>query len=405
MSFNLDIHKYSIPELLDVIGISNKSRPFISKDLLRTSVLNLMDEVGCKDFKVNGFLKECYGKLCDHYNLSYSIEDLLVKHVNHVGDHQIKLHNDNNSHLAHNLRFKQGRINPLLRQTFLQEININTLFRPNYATSSAADYQFTMPNPVKNVVSMRLSSFEMPCCIYAISAASKSNEFTVHAYNYGNNSIIQDFTPTTFVLPDGNYTGAELVAYINTNFFNIAPYDRINAEFDPTTKRITFKPRSTASSNEFYDIDFGLSANQGRPYQLNLGWMIGFRQPTYASINVGDDFSNANRVFTAESCYSECYSKYMLLQVNDFNNNHNIIMDTPYQQGMIRSTELLGKIPVCSDCESITPCCKNMKKREYFGPVNIDRLHVRLYDQFGNIIDLNNSDYSFSLEVECLYDL
>ena len=255
MSFNLNIHKYSISELLDIIGISNKTGN-ISKDLIKTSVINLMNEVGNKDNKVCGFLKESYGKLCEHYNLSYSIEDILVKHVNNVGDHQIKLHANNNSHLAHNLKFKQGRVNPLLRQTFLQEININTLFRPNYTFSSAADYQFTMPNPVKNVVSMRLSSFEMPCCIYAISASSKSNEFTVHAYDYGNNSIIQDYTPTTCVIPDGNYTGAELVAYMNANFFNSAPYDRIIAEFDTITKRITFKPSSGAGFNEFFDIDF-----------------------------------------------------------------------------------------------------------------------------------------------------
>jgi hypothetical protein len=402
MSFNLDIRKYSISELLDIIGLSDKPGMAITKDSIKTSVMGLMDEIGNNDLQVSVFLKKCYGKLCDHYNLTYSLNDLLVNSVNSVGDHQIKRHTENTSKSSHNLRFKQGLVNPLLRQTFLQEININTLFRPNYENTSASDYQFTMPNPVKNVVSLRLSSFEMPDCIYSVSASSKSNEFTVHAYDYGNDSIVQDYIPSTFIIPDGNYTGAELVAYMNTNFFNNAPYNRIISEFNTTTKRITFKPAPSASLDELFDIDFRLSANQGRPHQLNLGWMIGFRQPTYVSINVGDDLSNANPVFLAESCYSECYSKYMLLQVNDFNNNHNIIMETPYQQGMISSTELIGKIPIY---ESGTPCCKNMKKREYFGPVNIDRLQVRLYDQFGNIINLNNSDYSFSLEVECLYDL
>lgn len=403
MSFNLDIDKYSIAELLDVIGIENKQN--IDKSSLRNSVIGLINEVGPDENKrVIGFLKECYGKLCDHFNIQYSYEDLLISSVNTVGNHQIKLHTDNKSKTTHNLPFKQGRINPLLRQTFMQEININTLFRPNYVTTSATDYQFTMPNPIKNVVSMRLSSLEIPCCIYAISGSLKSNEFTVRAYDYVGTSITNDNT-ATFTIPDGNYTATELVNYMNSNFFNTPPYDRIVAEFDTITKRITFRPSAGATAQQLYDIDFRLSSNQGRPYQLNLGWMIGFRNPTYSSIEEGQNISTANSVFTAESCFSECYTKYLLLHVNDFNNNHNIVMDTPYQEGMISSTELLGKIPVCGDCEIQTPCCKNMKKREYFGPVNIDRLHIRLYDQYGNIVDVNSGDYSFSLEVECLYDL
>ena len=30
------------------------------------------------------------------------------------------------------------------------------------------------------------------------------------------------------------------------------------------------------------------------------------------------------------------------------------------------------------------------KTREYFGPVNIERLHVSLIDEYGKILDLNN---------------
>ncbi len=43
-------------------------------------------------------------------------------------------------------------------------------------------------------------------------------------------------------------------------------------------------------------------------------------------------------------------------------------------------------------------------KREYFGPVNINRFRIRLFDERGNLINLNNSDYSFSLLIERVYD-
>ena len=41
--------------------------------------------------------------------------------------------------------------------------------------------------------------------------------------------------------------------------------------------------------------------------------------------------------------------------------------------------------------------------RTYFGPVNIDRMRVRLLDDKGNLVNLNDIDWSFSLLVEQLY--
>ena len=41
--------------------------------------------------------------------------------------------------------------------------------------------------------------------------------------------------------------------------------------------------------------------------------------------------------------------------------------------------------------------------RTYFGPVNIDRMRVRLLDDKGNLVNLNDNDWSFSLSVEQLY--
>jgi hypothetical protein len=42
-------------------------------------------------------------------------------------------------------------------------------------------------------------------------------------------------------------------------------------------------------------------------------------------------------------------------------------------------------------------------KRVYFGPVTIDRLRVRLLDDKGNLVNLNDNDWSFSLIAEQLY--
>ena len=42
-------------------------------------------------------------------------------------------------------------------------------------------------------------------------------------------------------------------------------------------------------------------------------------------------------------------------------------------------------------------------KRIYFGPVDIERMRVKLIDDKGNVVDLNSTDWSFTLGVEELY--
>ena len=41
--------------------------------------------------------------------------------------------------------------------------------------------------------------------------------------------------------------------------------------------------------------------------------------------------------------------------------------------------------------------------RTYFGPVNIDRMHVKLLDDKGNVLNLNGADWSITLISENLY--
>ena len=43
--------------------------------------------------------------------------------------------------------------------------------------------------------------------------------------------------------------------------------------------------------------------------------------------------------------------------------------------------------------------------RIYFGPVDIQRLHITLFDDQGRTLFMNYSDYSFCLKLTVLYDL
>ena len=44
-----------------------------------------------------------------------------------------------------------------------------------------------------------------------------------------------------------------------------------------------------------------------------------------------------------------------------------------------------------------------VNERIYFGPVNIERLRIRLLNDKGHLLNLNGRDWSFTLQAELLY--
>jgi len=83
-----------------------------------------------------------------------------------------------------------------------------------------------------------------------------------------------------------------------------------------------------------------------------------------------------------------------------------------------KTTSFRAKAPTNSDTFAIIPIKGSIKTGEtyvelsgslqdngriYFGPVNIDRLHIKLIDDRGNIVDLHGSDWSITLISESLY--
>jgi hypothetical protein len=87
--------------------------------------------------------------------------------------------------------------------------------------------------------------------------------------------------------------------------------------------------------------------------------------------------------------------------LNDFQNNHGTSIISPFQEDMLADNNIIAKISTgcCKDS-----CCQHIK-RIYFGPVNLTKLEIKLMDEYGRILDMNNMDYSLSFELEILYDL
>jgi len=117
--------------------------------------------------------------------------------------------------------------------------------------------------------------------------------------------------------------------------------------------------------------------------------------------NITQDSSSNVTHFGGESIYDPLGNRYFLLSINDYQNHHNRNLISPMQKDTLTDGNILAK--VYGACGG--DCCYDNEERIYFGPTNISRLNVRLLDEFGRVVDLNNGDYSFTLEVEILYDL
>ena len=109
---------------------------------------------------------------------------------------------------------------------------------------------------------------------------------------------------------------------------------------------------------------------------------------------------SGKHTYTAEGLYDPLGNRYFLLSVNDYQNNNTRSVVSPMQEETLTDGHILAKVPGGCCAKS----CEN-EERIYFGPTDISRLHIKLLDEFGRIVDLNNGDYSLTLEFEVLYDL
>jgi len=97
----------------------------------------------------------------------------------------------------------------------------------------------------------------------------------------------------------------------------------------------------------------------------------------------------------------------MYLVVNEYNNN---VLDGFYAAftSSILNKNILARISLqgsvfnylSKDNFNLTTT-----PRQYFGPVDIQKLQVQLLDEYGRILNLNNMDYSFCLSFQTVYDL
>jgi len=305
-----------------------------------------------------------------------------------------------------------GLLNPIKFRSIKRAINVDTRFRKNYYNTTSTDIQLTLPTKINKVVSMRLSSLEIPLTYYAVSANLGNNTFVLQDISNGINHVCH--------LPDGNYeprfsdqSKAMFIETAMNNALSGGGVDTTKIAFtvDRTSGRSVFASVKGATTPiTSFRVLFGVNdrgeEDVNTPLQFRLGWQLGFRSGTYEA------GGSTGAAITSEGICFVRGPRYIYLAIDDFNNSSNNYFESAFSDSIL-SPNILARINVSSiqanrgvyqSGEDDGFNTQINRKRTYFGPVDIQNLHIQLLDEYGRVLDLNNMDWSFALSFEIMYD-
>ena len=317
---------------------------------------------------------------------------------------------------ANNSEYFQGNMNPLNTRVVTKYVAIDSRFRDNYSCTSASDYVIQLPSRLNKVVSMQLSAIEFPITYYPISASYGNNFLYMYAETqYIANGPITPYEKVV-IIPDGSYTATDLIAKINGI---LAPKNNAGVLSDPNcvfsyikltldindnssgTARITIAPDGLLSNMvNSIGLDFTKSIKfcvDDRDITTKIGWNLGFTKAKYFGSNS----------YTGEAVIDLSIMRYIYLGIDDYQRSSNNLFFNAFHHKPINEN-VLARISMHSDSFSVL-MADNMnmvtEPRKYFGPVDIQKLRIQLFDDHGRHLDINNSNYSFVLLFKMLYDL
>ena len=410
MNFDLNIDNYNRDELIEMFELpSNFDRNIveIKEARLKDSIINNKEinketQVKTLNFLIkakniilnnsqepkNGILQK---KIEDFYNSSY---ELKTSKLEDMEEHMVQIRPEKPYLSSFPSEFFPGVINPIKKRTIKKNLNIDTRFRENYYTSSASNFNFSLPTNFNDVLQMQLASIELPTTFYAVSK------------QYGNNffSITVDASDSIVInIPDGNYDQITIMDAINNQLFlaGINVTFTINLTNGTTGSGQTLVGFSDSTTHTKLEINFqadrfGVS-DRNTPLPLKFGWTLGFRNGIYTG----------NLNYVSEGLVDITGPKYFFLVVDDYNNSVNNSFYSAFNSSILNKN-ILARISLQANTFNILEQ-NNLSvittPREYFGPVNIQTMNVQLLDEYGRIVDLNNMDFSFCLNLITVYDI
>jgi hypothetical protein len=317
---------------------------------------------------------------------------------------------------TYNSEYFPDNMNPLKTRVISKYLNIDTRFRDNMISTSSSDFIVNLPIKFQKVVSMQITAFEFPVSFYGISSKYGNNYF----YIAGTQQMVEGgeiFEESNIVVvPDGNYNASDFIDTINSL---LSPRNPDNTPVNPNSLfnyiqfRLDVSQTGSGTAKVFLEttgnlaytiksisMDFTRDINgvpDKTPVTSKIGMNMGFLRRKYQGAVQ----------YESETLVEPANVRYLYLAIDDFNNNVNNNFISAFNNS-IMSPNILARISVKGSYFSLmmeTDLCLTTEPRKYFGPVDIQKLQVRVYDDHGRILDMNNSNFSCCILFKMLYDL
>ena len=264
-------------------------------------------------------------------------------------------------------------------------LNIDSRFRDNndpklsVSIANPTNFIYKFRDMVKNVISMKITGIEIPNTMYVFQGSKKNVSFIV----------IVGTQKVTIAVPEGNY---EDICNLNTLI-----QDKLNLEF-PTANFVVsvsdITGKLTIASSGIFSMTFnGISKSL---YGNGIGYHLGFKNRVYSGL----------MAYTSENIVNSIESNYIFLSLGP---SYPVIthryydLQTNYITDMFAFAKILVDVPKNS---VIFDNGTNVITKEYLfhQPTNIQSIPVQVLDAYGNIVDLNGLNFSFTLELTEVLD-
>lgn len=243
--------------------------------------------------------------------------------------------------------------------------------------TNSSYFVFQTSRVYKNVTSIKVTSFEFPNVFYTFSKSRNNISFQV---DDGNGYKL-------VTISEGNYSTTALLAKTIQDTMNTTT--GLNSAYTVKVDSITGKLSIADTNNHNFDILFPTTTNN--PSQNGIGYNLGFQTTSY----------------TYQSTYiAECFpdviqDTYIYLSINDYSLVEHQEYGQTHFEAMAKITLPSTKNTIIYDNNFIN---SSSKQYHFYQPTNLTRFEIKLIDAYGEILDLQGSNFSMTLELEEILD-
>tara|TARA_B110000114_G_scaffold182123_1_gene220793 strand:- start:377 stop:1600 length:1224 start_codon:yes stop_codon:yes gene_type:complete len=399
---NTNIDSYSIKDLFELFSIEDQN---VNESIIKDKILILSEKM--KESQLDDsmflFLKEA--------------EKKLIKNLNYSG-YESNIINFTESKFRENENLINSNSNKYYNRDIVEKVLIiDTRYRDNYETELSTNFNVSLPQTIKNVISIQLSDIEFPNTWYSFDENVGNTFFHIRKHSNADSYWYR------VDISSGSYYHGDLIESINTyidkiaNEYNDVSFSYIdsifNLSFDNAggtatgqgTISFSYTPIDNATIDDYeFDLDFFSDDPNNVIYKGNdnvrcskyFGWNLGFR-------NIQYDYYYGKSSYTSESTLDIAGPRYLYLLVDDHNKyvNTNFIPFSSRMSNIKNTIDIFARISLQGSAFSLynsNSYSVYSDIRKYNGLVDISRLTISFVDEYGRILNLNNNDYSFTIK-------